>query len=71
MALLLIDPEFMTQEIGEDAAFLNYIDIAWLSASMGVVAGAIGSNFDDDADLKNLTQGSREAQRYPRDEEQR
>ncbi len=38
---------------------------------MGVVAGAIGSNFDEDADLKNLTQGSREAQRYPRDDEQR
>lgn len=71
MALLLIDPGFMTQEIGEEAAFGNYLDIAWLSASMGVVAGAIGSNFDDDTDLKNLTQGSREAQRYPRDEEQR
>lgn len=71
MALLLIDPEFMTQEVGEDAAFGNYLDIAWLSASMGVVAGAIGSNFDEDADLKNLTQGSREAQRYPRDDEQR
>lgn len=71
MALLLIDPEFMTQTIGEDAAFRNYLDIAWLSASMGVVAGAIGSNFDDGADLKNLTQGTREAQRYPRDEEQR
>ncbi len=71
MGLLLIDPGFMTETIGEDATFTNYLDIAWLSASMGVVAGAIGSNFDDDADLKNLTQGSREAQRYPRDDEQR
>ncbi|WP_150461411.1 hypothetical protein [Nesterenkonia ebinurensis] len=63
--LLLIDPEFMTETIGEEASFANYADIAWLSASMGTVAGAIGSNFDDDADLRNLTQGSRELQRYP------
>lgn len=72
MGLLLIEPEFMANNIGvEEATLMNYIDVAWLSASMGVAAGAIGSNFDDDTDLKNLTQGSREAQRYPPDDEQR
>lgn len=72
VGLLLIEPAFMAQNIGEDqATFANYVDVAWLSASMGVVAGAIGANFDDDADLKNITQGSRELQRYPRDEHQR
>lgn len=70
IGLLLIDPEFMSNTIGEEADFTNYIDIAWLSASMGTVAGAIGSNFDSEANLKNLTQGSRELQRYPRDDEQ-
>lgn len=70
VASLLIDPGFMAQEIGQEADFGNYVDIAWLSASMGTVAGAIGSNFDDNADLENLTQGSREAKRYPRDEDQ-
>lgn len=71
VGLLLIDPEFMSNTIGQEATFGNYLDIAWLSASLGTVAGAIGSNFDDDTELRNLTQGSREAQRYPRDEEQR
>ena len=70
VGLLLIDPEFMADTIGEEANFSNYVDIAWLSASMGTVAGAVGSNFDSQANLRNLTQGSREAQRYPRDEEQ-
>lgn len=70
VGLLLIDPEFLGATIGEDATLASYVDIAWLSASMGTVAGAIGSNFDDDADLRNLTQGSREMQRYPRDDEQ-
>ncbi|MDR5711556.1 hypothetical protein [Nesterenkonia flava] len=72
MGLLLIEPAFMAQNIGEDeATFMNYVDVGWLSASMGVAAGAIGSNFDDDADLQRITQGSREAQRYPKDERQR
>lgn len=70
VGLLLIDPEFMSNTVNEEASFGNYVQIAWLSASMGTVAGAIGSNFDSDATLKHLTQGSREAQRYPRDEEQ-
>lgn len=70
VALLLIDPEFMRQEVGS-GDFTAYLDIAWLSASMGTVAGAIGSNFDESADVENLTQGSRELKRYPRDEAQR
>ncbi|WP_208009549.1 hypothetical protein [Nesterenkonia sphaerica] len=71
VGLLLIDPEFLGSTIGQEATLASYVDIAWLSASMGTVAGAIGSNFDDDTDLKNLTQGSREMQRYPRDAAQR
>ncbi|MBE1525347.1 hypothetical protein [Nesterenkonia lutea] len=71
VGLLLIEPRFMSNVLGEDAGFINYVEIAWLSASLGTFAGAIGSNFDDDADLQNLTQGSRALQRYPKDEEQR
>lgn len=70
VGMLLIDPEFLANTIGDDAGFITYVNIAWLSASMGTVAGAVGSNFDDDIDLRNLTQGSRELQRYPRDSEQ-
>lgn len=72
IALLLIDPTYMAQtQEGLDGTLMNYVDIAWLAASMGTVAGAVGSNFDPEADLENLTQGSREQLRYPRDAEQR
>lgn len=71
MALVLIEPDFMAESIQVDATFAEYLDIAWLSASLGTLAGAIGSNFDDDSHLQNLTQGSRELQRYPRDDAQR
>jgi len=71
VGLLLIEPGFMADILGEETSFMNYVEIAWLSASLGTFAGAIGANFDDSVELKNLTQGSRELQRYPKDEEQR
>ncbi len=71
MGLMLIDPDFLAATVeNADGEFRNYVDIAWMAASMGTVAGAFGSNFDDNVVVRNLTQGSREAQRYPRDEEQ-
>ena len=71
VGLLLIEPGFMADILGEETSFMNYVEIAWLSASLGTFAGAIGANFDDSVELKNLTQGSRELQRYPKDDEQR
>ncbi|GAB3192941.1 hypothetical protein [Nesterenkonia suensis] len=71
ISLMLIEPGYMAESLEVEPAFSNYRDIAWLAASLGTFAGAIGSNFDEDSDLQNLTQGTRERQRYPRDEEQR
>ncbi|MGJ5724094.1 hypothetical protein ACSBQT_06945 [Brevibacterium sp. H602] len=61
--LVVIDPAFMTQQIQQDASFTNYLDIAWLSAAMGVVAGGLGASFDTDADVQKLTHGQRMRQR--------
>ncbi|WP_420095734.1 hypothetical protein [Brevibacterium sediminis] len=61
--LVVIDPGFMTQQIQQDASFTNYLDIAWLSAAMGVVAGGLGASFDTDADVQKLTHGQRMRQR--------
>lgn len=61
--LVVIDPDFMTQTISGEAEFTSYLDIAWLSAAMGTVAGALGSSFDAEADLRKLTHGQRERQR--------
>ena len=67
--LIIIDPDFMSQIIEAPAAFSNYLDIAWLSAAMGVVAGALGSSFDSDADIKDLTHGQRMRMRVYSDDE--
>lgn len=62
-ALVVIDPSFMRQVIGHEIGWRNYLDIAWLSAAMGTVAGALGSSFDAETDLRKLTHGQRERQR--------
>lgn len=68
-SLIIIDPGFMSQTIKSPATFSNYLDIAWLSAALGVVAGALGSTFDSDADIKNLTHAQRLRMRvYSEDE---
>ncbi|MGJ9424890.1 hypothetical protein ACHABX_03480 [Nesterenkonia halotolerans] len=62
-AVVVIDPDFLAELIGEEVDVFNYLDIAWLSAAMGVVAGAIGSTFDSNMDVRRITHGQRELQR--------
>lgn len=37
--LVIISPEFMEQILGYEVGFTDYLRIAWLSASMGVIGG--------------------------------
>lgn len=70
--MIVIAPDFMSQILGREAQFSNYLDIAWLSAAMGVVAGALGSSFDSSMDLRQITHGQRERQRqYTEDQERK
>ncbi|WP_129660383.1 hypothetical protein [Rothia uropygialis] len=61
--LVVIDPDFMQETLGMPTHLSNYLNIAWLSASMGVIAGGLGSGFDSETDLQRLTHGQRERQR--------
>lgn len=70
-ALIVIAPEYLSETIGRDADLGRYLDIAWLSAAMGVVAGALGSSFDKETDLRSLTHGQRERQRMYAEEKER
>ena len=70
-ALVVIEPGFLADLIGTEVDLFNYLDIAWLSAAMGVVAGAIGSTFDSSTDIRRITHGQREFQRRYTDEDPR
>ena len=60
---IVIAPDYMATVIGDAPSWSTYLDIAWLSAAMGVVAGGLGSSFDSGTDLRSLTHGQRERQR--------
>lgn len=68
-SLVVIDPDFMAEIMDGPVGFSNYVDIAWLSAALGVVAGGLGTSFDQTTDLRQLTQGRREVQRRPEPEQ--
>lgn len=61
--LIVIAPEYMSTVLGEDARFTHYTGIAWLSAAMGVLAGGLGSSFDSETEVRQLTHGQRERRR--------
>ncbi|SJM60534.1 hypothetical protein [Gulosibacter sp. 10] len=67
--LVVIDPGFMSTVLESEARLTNYVDVAWLSAAMGTVAGALGSQFDSDTDVRRLTHGQRERQRVRAEDE--
>lgn len=63
--LVVIDPDYLESVIKRPASLDRYLDIAWMSAALGVVAGGLGASFDDETDLRSLTHGRRENQRRP------
>lgn len=69
--LVVIDPDFMEQIVEKPTELSSYMDIAWLSAAMGVVAGGLGTSFDGSTDLRRLTHGQREIARRPHGEDDR
>ncbi|GAA4427923.1 hypothetical protein GCM10023169_28460 [Georgenia halophila] len=62
-ALAVIDGEYMSQQLGEPASLVDYLALAWLSASMGMVAGALGSTWDGDQDVREAVFSRRTYQR--------
>ncbi len=67
-SLVVIDPDFMEQIVEKPTELSSYMDIAWLSAALGVVAGGLGTSFDESTNLRRLTHGRRESERRPQDE---
>lgn len=62
-ALIIIDPAFLSLQIEGEAGFREYVNLSWLSASLGIVAGAVGSSFDNEESVRKATFSRREYER--------
>lgn len=62
-SMVVIDESFLSKQLGRPSEPLDYAYLAWLATSMGVIAGALGSNADSHDDILRATFGRREQER--------
>lgn len=62
-ALILIPEHYLAGELEHEVSWVNYLDLTWLATSMGIMAGAVGSSFDDDEAIRDATYSLRESER--------
>lgn len=61
--LIIIDSDFLASELDHDVNLLNYLRLAGLAACLGMMAGAVGSNFDSEETIREATYSRREVER--------
>lgn len=68
LSLVIVPPGFLVEQTGlSHAGLWEYIRIGWFSAALGVLAGAIGSNFDKSPEIRSATYSPREHARRLRE----
>jgi hypothetical protein len=64
----LIDPGFLQSTLGHPVRFGDYLSIAWFATSVSLLAGAVGSGFEDEDSVRKAAYSQRERQRHARDQ---
>lgn len=62
-ALVVIDVQFLEQNLRNEAGVLDYVNLSWLSTSMGTIGGAVGSSMSNPEEVRRATFSNREFQR--------
>ncbi|MFI7744493.1 hypothetical protein [Kocuria rhizosphaericola] len=63
VGLAVIEAGYLQSQLGHPVNLLDYVHLSWLAASLGTLAGALGSNFDSDDAIREATYSRREHQR--------
>lgn len=63
VGLAVIEADYLQSQLGHPVGLLDYVHLSWLAASLGTLAGALGSNFDSDGAIREATYSRREHQR--------
>lgn len=58
--LVVINIDYLADQLGHEAGLPEYLNLAWLSASMGIIAGAVGSSLSDADSVRKATFSNRE-----------
>ncbi|MEU4249955.1 hypothetical protein AB0F15_21355 [Amycolatopsis sp. NPDC026612] len=68
-SVVLIEGVYFGQVLGHPAGPASYFKLVWLSASVGIVAGAVGSSVEDEERVRRATYSRRERERQQRNRE--
>ena len=61
--LFLIDAGLLGQVTKQSVDVTDYLRLAWLGASVGTVAGALGSSLENDKEVREAAYGYRQRER--------
>lgn len=65
-ALVVIPPDYLDSTLKYPTGIAQYLTIAWLSASMGTIAGALGSGLSSERAVRKAAYSERELERRAR-----
>lgn len=60
VAVMIIPVDYLGGELERASDLSDYANLVWLAASMGTMAGAVGSSLDDSERIRNATYSLRE-----------
>ncbi len=63
LSLTVIDQGYLANELNHAVGLSEYFGLSWLSSSLGMLAGALGSNFNDPDSIREATYSKRVYQR--------
>lgn len=66
LGLTVIDSSHFESELEHQVSLVDYARTAWLAASLGTLAGALGTNFDSDEKIRAATYSKRQHERRQR-----
>lgn len=59
----VITPDYLESQLAHPVSVRDYLQLAWLASSLGLMAGALGSNFDSEGAIREATYSRRQRQR--------
>lgn len=62
-SLIIIDAQYLAMQLGHEVGLGEYVNLSWLAASLGTMAGAVGSSLDDEESVRKATFSRREYER--------
>ncbi|WP_420879505.1 hypothetical protein [Rhodococcus sp. (in: high G+C Gram-positive bacteria)] len=62
-AVVVVPDDYLAEQLGTPTTLATYVKLAWLAASLGIAAGAVGSTASDRTEILRATYGRREVER--------